>query len=204
MAKKSSKKRKVARSRQNKSVFGWLMSVPKALGLSVMLLVLFGAYQINSISQAVKGVSDDKRSVNSQIEREGVSKEAMTLSSDKYIYYLGIWKDANGNGKYNNSETCISNKSFKINIISGEKSSTKIVDGMTNDCYYPSITSNQKCLTLELVKSSLRTYTLTGAEYLKEGNWKSFPGKNRITVCANNYYYSTTYGQAGWLLKPKN
>ncbi|HBB76482.1 MAG: hypothetical protein UT87_C0014G0030 [Candidatus Levybacteria bacterium GW2011_GWC1_40_19] len=207
MAKKSSKsRRRVSNRRQNKSVFGWIMSLPKALGLGVMLLVLFGAYQYNSLSQAVKGVTDVERSVINQMEREGISKETAASSTNKYRYYLGIWKDDNGNGKYGSSETCIPNKDFKINIISGGNSSTKTVGGMTNDCEYSYIASSQKCLTLELVKSSLRTYTLTGAEYAKGSynNWKSFPGKNRITVCANIYYYNTAYGMAGWLLKPKN
>ena len=200
MARKSVRRRKVRRAAK-KSWLESLFTFPMLAVVSFVILAVFTVYQVTKPAPDVMGVVEgNDYQVYSRAEFEKIAANPTADDKKKYYFYVGIWKDADENAKYDKDENCLLKKFYFT--INGNPRSRQIED---NFCEFAVVRSPNKCNTLAYDKNSLKTYKVTGLFY-EDGvdpDPLSLKGKTQKYFCAGKYFYDLQYGSIGWGLKKK-
>lgn len=202
MGKKVSKSKKTSkRVIRKKSLFERLFSFPKLTFYSFLILSFFIVFQVTRPSPGVMGVADETDyQIYSRAEFEKIAANPSAEERKKYYFYVGIWKDEDGDAKNDNSEDCLLKEfSFTIN---GNRKTKQIEDGF---CGLPVVRSPNRCNTITFDTSTLKTYKVTGLSYIDgvSPDPSSLKGKISKYFCAGKRYYDLQYGVITWGLKKK-
>ena len=199
MARKSVRRRKVRRAAK-KSWLESLFTFPMLAVISFVVMAVFTVYQVTKPASDVIGIADSSDyQIYSKAEFERIAANPTADDKKKYWIYVGIWKDADEDARWDKDENCLY-KEFSFTINGVKKTRT-----LGSFCEFGVVRSPNKCNTLAYDTNSLRTYKVTGL-YYEDGidpDPLSLKGRTQKYFCAGKYFYDLQYGVIGWGLKKK-